>query len=134
MDTYIALVTEPFCYKQKLSLPPKNSVIIPNKREGHPRAAIFCSKNLLLSELDHLGNRDMAVGLITLDKRKVILISLYCDIKKDTIQQDLLNVMEYSKAKGYAALIAAPTRIVLYGAERQIKEARILKNLSETMT
>ena len=68
-NSYIAFVTEPFCYKQKLSIPPKNSTIIPNKRDGHPRAAIFCSKNLILSELDHLGNRDMAVGLIKMDRK-----------------------------------------------------------------
>ena len=55
LTSYIALVTEPFCYKQKLSLPPKHATVIPNRREGHPRAAIFCSKNIIISELDHLG-------------------------------------------------------------------------------
>ena len=48
VQSYIALITEPYCYKYKLSLPPKNSKVIPAKRVGQPRAAIFCSKNLIL--------------------------------------------------------------------------------------
>ena len=69
------MVTEPFCYKYKLSLPPKKAVVIPNKRTGQPRAAIFCSNNLVMKELDHLSKRDMAVGLIKMDRKEVVIIS-----------------------------------------------------------
>ena len=34
-----------------------------------------------------------------MDKKKVILVSLYCDIKQEAIQQDLINAVEYSKEK-----------------------------------
>ena len=56
LKTYIALVTEPYCYKYKLSIPPKKSVIIPNKKTEQPRAAIFCSNNLLMTELTQLNH------------------------------------------------------------------------------
>ena len=42
LNSYISLITEPYCYKYKLSIPPKNSKIIPSKKTGQPRAAIFC--------------------------------------------------------------------------------------------
>ena len=75
MSSYIALITEPYCYKYKLSNPPKKSIIIPSKRVGQPRAAIFCSNNLLMTELPQLNHRDMAVGLIKLDGKEVMIIS-----------------------------------------------------------
>ena len=75
LESYIALITEPYCYKYKLSLPPKNSVIIPGKRTGQPRAAIFCSKNIILTELTQLAHRDMAVGLVKMDRKEVMIIS-----------------------------------------------------------
>ena len=51
LESYIALITEPYCYKHKLSIPPKKSITIPGKKTGQLRAAIFCSNNLLMSEL-----------------------------------------------------------------------------------
>ena len=119
LNTYIAFVTEPFCYKYKLSLPPKNSTIIPHKRTGQPRTAIYCSKDLNLSELDHLSNRDMVVGIMRMERKEVILISLYCDIKTDVITDDLKKAVEYGRTRGHSIIIAADTNAhsILWGRE-----------------
>ena len=109
LETYISLITEPYCYKYKLSIPPKKSVIIPTKRTGQPRAAIFCSNNLLMTELSQLNHRDMAVGLIKLDGKEVMIISLYCDIKEDPTPDFLKTALDYGEKRGYSILIAADT-------------------------
>ena len=79
LETYIAFITEPYCYKKKLSIPPKNSTILvlPSKKHDHPRAAIFASKDIILDEITHLTHRDMAIGITKLDGKKTVLISLY---------------------------------------------------------
>ena len=100
LKSYISLITEPYCYKYKLSIPPKKSVIIPNKKTGQPRAAIFCSKNLLMTELNQLSHRDIAVGFIKLDKNDVMIISLYCDIKEDPIPEFLKTALDYGEKRG----------------------------------
>ena len=71
LQSYIALITEPYCFKTRLSIPPKNSHVLPTNRENHPRAAIFCSKNIQIYEITELSNRDLAVGLTTLDGKKL---------------------------------------------------------------
>jgi len=95
LECYIALITEPYCYKYKLSIPPKKSISIPNKKAGQPRAAIFCSNNLLMTELTQLNHRDMAVGLIKLENKDVMIISLNCDIKEDTVPNCLKTALDY---------------------------------------
>ena len=107
LESYIALITEPYCYKYKLSIPPKKSTIIPTKRTGQPRAAIFCSNNLLMTEIAQLSHRDMAVGLIKLDGKEVMIISLYCDIKTDPVPDFLKTALDYGEKRGYSILIAA---------------------------
>ena len=61
--SYIATITEPYCYKGKLSLLPINSQILPTQRTGSPRAALYASKNLAINEINELTHRDMVVGL-----------------------------------------------------------------------
>ena len=51
----------------------------------------------------------MAVGLIKLDSKEVMIISLYCDITADPIPPFLEAAISYSKQRGYAVLIAADT-------------------------
>ena len=69
LSSYIAFVTEPYCYKKTLSIPPKNSYILPTNRKEHPRAAIFSSKNIEINEISELCNRDMAIGVAKLEGR-----------------------------------------------------------------
>ena len=109
LKSYIALITEPYCYKYKLSIPPKKSLIIPNKKTGQPRAAIFCSNNLLMTELTSLNHRDMAVGLIKLDNKDIMIISLYCDIKEDAVPEFLKTALDYGEKRGYSILMGANT-------------------------
>ena len=100
LESYIALITEPYCFKYKLSIPPKKSVVIPNKKSGQPRAAIFCSNNLLMTELSQLNHRDMAIGLIKLDGKEVMIISLYCDIKTEPVPDFLKTALDYAEKGG----------------------------------
>ena len=65
IETFIVLATEPYCYKQKLSLRPKKATTIPNLREDRPRAAIFSSNHLNLSEISSLCTRDLAVAIFS---------------------------------------------------------------------
>ena len=82
LDSYIALLTEPYCYKQKLCMIPRGSNCLPQIRSGHPRACIVSSKNLKLHEINELKHRDMAIGLIKLEGKSVVMVSLYMDITK----------------------------------------------------
>ena len=52
--SYIAQVSEPYCYKGKLSLLPSNSTILPTQRSGNPRAALHASKHLAINEINEL--------------------------------------------------------------------------------
>ena len=43
LESYIVLVTEPYCYKKKLCIIPKGCNYLPQNRGGHPRASISVS-------------------------------------------------------------------------------------------
>ena len=89
--SYIAQITEPYCYKGKLSLLPTNSTIIPTQRTGNPRAALYASKHLTLNEITELTHRDMVVGLTRLDGKQTAIISLYLDITARQLQTSSLK-------------------------------------------
>ena len=110
----------------KLSIPPKNSKIIPSKKTGQPRAAIFCSNNLLMTELTQLNHRDMAVGLIKLDNKDVMIISLYCDIKEDPVPEFSKTALDYGEKGGYSILLGADTNAhsSLWGHETNHRGSR----------
>ena len=62
-----------------------------------------------MTELDQLSHRDMAVGLVKLDRKEVMIISLYCDIKDDPVPEFLKTALDYAEKRGYSVLIAADT-------------------------
>ena len=62
-----------------------------------------------MTELSQLNHRDMAVGLIKLDGKEVMIISLYCDIKEDPTPDFLITALDYGEKRGYSILIAADT-------------------------
>ena len=66
-DSYIAFITEPSCYKRQLSMLPKNCNYLPQIKTGHPRAAIFASKDIQIHEINELKHRDLTAGLITIE-------------------------------------------------------------------
>ena len=80
LESYIAFITEPFCYKKKLCILPKGSNCLPQIRSGHPRACIISSKNIKIHEINELKSRDVAVGLTKLEGKSTVIVSLYLDI------------------------------------------------------
>ena len=51
----------------------------------------------------------MTVGLIKLDNKDVMIISLYCDIKEDAVPHFLKTALDYGDKRGYSILIGADT-------------------------
>ena len=102
LKSYIAFVTEPYCYKKSLSIPPKNSHVLPTNRKEHPRAAIFSSKDVVINEISELCHRDMAIGITKLEGRTTVLVSLYLDINHSPLPDFFVKALEYSKNRGYS--------------------------------
>ena len=102
-------MTEPAVIRQRLSNLPKTYQVIPQIREGSPRAAIYSSGHIKIHEISSLTQRDVVVGLLKCGGKQTALISAYMDIKIDAIPSHFLKVLEYCKAKGYSILIAADT-------------------------
>ena len=108
METYIALITEPYCYKKRLCIIPKGSNYLPQLRSGHPRACIFSNKNIKIHEINELKTRDTAVGLIKLEGKSTVIASIYLDITS-AIEPTLSPILDYSQRHGYSLLLGADT-------------------------
>ena len=123
LGSYIAFVTEPYCYKKNLSIPPKNSYVLPTNRKEHPRAAIFSSKDIVINEISELCHRDMAIGIAKMEGRTTVLVSLYLDINQSPTPDFLVKALEYSKNRGYSMLIGSDTNShsTLWGKESNIR-------------
>ena len=50
-----------------------------------------------MTKLTQLNHRDMAVGLVKLDNKEVMIISLYCDIKEDPVPEFLKTALDYGE-------------------------------------
>ena len=109
LESFIVLASEPYCYRQKLRLRPKKATTIPNLREDRPRAAIFSSTHLNLSEISSLCTRDLAVAIFSRQTKTIMAISAYCDINLDPISEDIKTALAYAKQRGYSVLMAADT-------------------------
>ena len=88
-----------------------------------------------MTELTQLNHRDMAVGLIRLDRKDVMLISLYCDIKEDPVPDFLKTALDYGEKRGYSILLAADTNAhsSMWGHETNHRTL-VSKILYKTMT
>ena len=119
LKSYITFVTEPYCYKKCLSIPPKNSHVLPTNRKIHPRAAIFSSQDVVINEISELCHRDMAIGITKLEGRTTVLVSLYLDINHSPVPDFFQKALEYSKSRGYSMLIGSDTNShsTLWGKE-----------------
>ena len=49
----------------------------------------------------------MAVGLVNLDRKEEMLISLYWDTEENPVLECLKNALDYAVKRGYSVLIAA---------------------------
>ena len=83
-ENYVALITEPYCYKQKLCILPRGDNYLPQNRSGHPRACILSSKHLKIHEINELKNRDMAIGMIKLDGKSTVIAVSYTHLTLPT--------------------------------------------------
>ena len=79
-----------------------------------------------MTELNQLSHRDIAVGFIKLDKKDVMIISLYCDIKEDPIPDFVKTALDYGEKRGYSILIAADTNAhsSIWGHETNLRGSR----------
>ena len=96
---------EPYCYKATLALMPQNAKTIPVDRIGHPRASITASNRLEMSEITELKDRDLAAGLVTLEGKKTVILSVYLDITQEGVPEYLIKAINYCKLKRFAILI-----------------------------
>ena len=79
-----------------------------------------------MTEITQLNHRDMAVGLIKLDNKDVMIISVYCDIKADPIPEFLKQALDYGEKRGYSILIGADTNAhsTMWGHETNQRGSR----------
>ena len=104
-NSFMILTQEPYCYKATLALLPQNAKTIPNDRTGHPRASITASSRLQMAEISELKHRDLAAGLVTLEGKKTVIISVYLDITQDPVPDYLTKAINYCKQKRFSILI-----------------------------
>ena len=105
--------------KKNLSIPPKNSYVLPTNRKEHLRAAIFTSKDIIINEISELCHRDMAIGITKIEGRTTVLVSLYLDINQSPVPDFFIKALEYSRTRGYSMLIGSDTNShsTLWGKE-----------------
>ena len=104
----MALITKPYCYKKKLCNLPRGENYLPQNRTGHPRACILSSKHIKIHEINELKHRDLAIGLIKLDGKSTVIVSLYMDINT-SVATLITPVLIYCQQHGYGILIGADT-------------------------
>ena len=105
-NPFLLLTQEPYCYKTTLALLPQNAKTIPSDRTGHPRASITASNRLQIAAISELKHRDLAAGLVTLEGKKTVIISVYLDITQDPVPEHLTKAINYCKQKRFSILIS----------------------------
>ena len=116
LNRYVALTTEPYKFNGKIrSVPPKANTIC----DTDPRAAIIYGGGLELIKVDHLTSRDFAVGLLKTKTEKILIASVYLDIKEAVVQQWLEDFIEFANKKNYPVLIGMDSNAhsTLYGPD-----------------
>ena len=117
LSNYIVMGTEPYVKKDKLcaSPPGATTISISNK----PRAVIFASNNINILKLENLTGRDCAVGLLNMGKTKIILVSLYLDIKLPVQPGWLKGIFEYANKKNLPVIFGVDSNChsTLFGRE-----------------
>ena len=109
----VGLFTEPHLVQNKLHTFPRGTKSIfarniePNK--PGPRAAIVAGRSVNLTALEQWCHRDCAVALTTINKQKVLIVSLYLDIQKTITPQWLQDLLRMAERQSYALIIGADT-------------------------
>ena len=134
LKQYIALLTEPYVHDGDLcSLPPMCDKISEGK---NLRAAIICNREVKITKLGGLSHRDCAVGLASFTNQKIIIASIYMDIKLPMNPPWLGRLFKYSSDKNLPILIGMDSNAhsSLYGLESNQRgeelEEVLIMNLS----
>ena len=77
--SYICLVQEPYNPRGKIANIPAEADFVVADCEG-PRAAIYASRDLQLTKINSLCNRDLAVATIVTENTRILVGSFYMDI------------------------------------------------------
>lgn len=106
----ISLTTEPYTYKGRIRMRPLNTITIADETGTiNPRAAIFASKHIDIIKIESLTNKDCVTALLTAGDRRLLLSSIYMDIKKPVEQGIYKKLMDYAKNKSYDMLMGIDT-------------------------
>ena len=97
--------TEPYYGNNYMSLVNKQVTCIPANRAGQPRATIFASPNQAISEVGALTTRDTAAGILKIEGKNTLIVSMYMDISATEITSQMDIVLQYAKQKRLALLI-----------------------------
>ena len=84
---------------------PQNAKTIPSDRTGHPRASITASNRLQMAEITELKHRDLAAGLVILEGKRTVILSVYLDITQEGVPEYLIKAINYCKQKRLAILL-----------------------------
>ena len=103
--TFMALVQEPYFGINYMSLVNKQITCIPANRKGQPRAAIFASSNQAISEIAELTSRDTAAGILKIEGKNTLIVSMYMDILNQDMLNQLDTVLQFVKRKRLALFI-----------------------------
>ena len=122
----VALITEPYTYKNKITGMPKGVKIVSAKlkeSEPGPRAGIASSVDLKITAMDNWCSRDCAVALTTIRGVRTVLVSLYLDINKEIQPAWLGKLMEMITDKGYPVILGVDSNAhsCLYGPENNAR-------------
>ena len=91
-NPFIDITHEPYCYYKATLV--QNAKTIPTNRSGHPRASITASNRLHMEELSELGHRDLVAGLLTIEGKKTVILSVDLDFTKEVIAEHLVKAIE----------------------------------------
>ena len=95
----LALVQEPYLYKgRKVVLIGRRKKIAFNEK---PRALIIASKELKIEAISELCSRDIAVGLLKIGGKNTLIASIYMDILKSPISEEVEKLIEYADRRNY---------------------------------
>ena len=58
-----------------------------------------------MAEISELKHRDLAAGLITLEGKRTVILSVYLDITQEAVPERLKKAIDYCKQKRFSILI-----------------------------
>ena len=103
----IALISEPYiAFGRPASLPVNTKAY---SVTDSPRTAIIASRDLSLTLLPSLSNRDCTVTQLNMDGRKFLIASIYMDILRPVSQQFVHKVIDFATSRRLELIMAADT-------------------------